>query len=323
MYDVCALGELLVEFTPAGVSADGNPLYEQHPGGAPAIAAACVSRLGKASAYIGKVGSDSFGEALKSTLASFGVEVKGVKTTGFYPTTMAFVTLREDGERQLEFFRNNTADLRLTPGEVDLSLIDDAKVFCFGSVSMTGEPCCSATFAAAEHAKNAGKVVFFDPNLRLSLWESEIVARDSVLRGMQYADVLKVSEEELSFLTKGMNLHDGALTMLKRHNLDAVIVTRGKKGAYCLTLSYELSVPAYRVRTVDTAGAGDAFLGGFLYRMLEFGKHPDKLSIAEMMVCLDFASAVGAMTTASRGTMPALPTLEQVYECMRNTVKLS
>lgn len=322
MYDICALGELLIDFTPAGVSADGNPLFEQNPGGAPANVAACIARLGKTSAYIGKVGADSFGTALKNMLASFGVEAKGVKTTSFYPTTMVFVTLNENGERSFEFFRNNTADLRLTPGEVDMGLIDDAWVFCFGSVSMTGEPCCSATFAAAEHAKKAGKVVCYDPNLRLSLWESEVVARDCILRGMQYADILKVSQEELSFITQGMNLHDGALTMLKRHNLDAVIVTRGEKGAYCLTLSYELSVPAYHVNTVDTTGAGDAFLGGFLYRMLEFGKHPDKLTLAEMMVCLDFASAVGALTTTKRGAMPALPTLDEVYECMRKAMKV-
>lgn len=321
MYDICALGELLIDFTPAGVSAEGKPLFEQNPGGAPANVAACVARLGKSAAYIGKVGSDAFGKSLINTLSSFGVEVKGVKTTAFYPTTLAFVTLDENGERSFNFFRNNTADLRLTPGEVDMSLIDEAQVFCFGSVSMTGEPCCSATLAAAEYAKNAGKVVCFDPNVRLALWENEVVARDSCLRALQYTDILKLSLEELSFLTQGMSLHDGALTLLKRHNLDAVVVTRGEKGAYALTLSYELSVPAYQVKTIDTTGAGDAFLGGFLYRMLAFGKRPEKLSNAEMMLSLDFASAVGAMVTTRLGAMTALPTLEEVYDCMRKTVK--
>ncbi len=321
-FDVTALGELMMDFTPAGVTGQGSLLYEQNAGGAPANVAACVSRLGGTAAYIGKVGQDDFGRTLKATLAGKGVDVSGVKDTRFYPTAMAFVTLDENNARHFTFYHSNTADVRLTSGEVNLELVDDAAAFCYGSVSMTEEPSCAATLMAAEHAHQAGKLVCYDPNLRPSLWESERVARDSILRGMQYARIVKMSEDELAFLTENMALKEACRILLRQYNLMAVFVTRGKLGAYCATLSFEVQVPAYDIRVTDTTGAGDAFVGGLIYRLLRFGKRVDNLSLAEMMVCLDFANAVGSLTTTRNGVMNALPTLDEVYECMRSTPKI-
>ncbi len=322
MFDVTALGELIMDFTPAGISEFGSPLFEQNPGGAPANVAACITRLGGTAAYIGKVGQDAFGRALKENLFSRGVDVSGVKDTRFYPTALAFVLPDQTGGRTQTFYHSGTADVRLTASEVDLSLIDRARAFCYGSVSMTDEPACTATMTAADHAKRGGKLVCYDPNLRPALWESERVARDSILRGMQFAQLLKLSKAEFDFVTGGLSLEEGCRSLLRDFNLAAVVVTLGEKGAYCATFSYDVHVPAYDIAVLDTTGAGDAFVGGLLYRILRFEKPIDRLSLAEMMVCLDFATAVGSMTTTMRGAMNALPTIDQVFECMRNTPKI-
>ncbi len=322
MLDVTALGELIMDFTPAGISEFGSPLFEQNPGGAPANVAACVTRLGGSAAYIGKVGQDAFGRALKENLASRGVDVSGVKDTRFYPTALAFVLPDQGGGTTQTFYHSSTADVRLTEGEVDLGLIDAARAFCYGSVSMTDEPSCTATMTAAEHAKQADKLVCYDPNLRPTLWQDERVARDSILRGMQYAHLLKLSKTEFEFVTGNLPLEQGCRSLLRDYNLTAVVVTLGEKGAFCATLSYEIYVPAYSIAVLDTTGAGDAFVGGLLYRILRFEKPLDRMSLAEMMVCLDFATAVGSMTTTMRGAMNALPNIEQVYECMRSTPKI-
>ncbi len=322
MFDVTALGELIMDFTPAGISEFGSPLFEQNPGGAPANVAACVTRLGGSAAYIGKVGQDAFGRALKANLSSRGVDVSGVKDTRFYPTALAFALPDPTGGTVQTFYHSSTADVRLTEGEVELSLIDNARAFCFGSVSMTDEPACTATMTAAGHAKQLGRLVCYDPNLRIPLWENERVARDCILRGMQYAQLLKLSRAEFEFVTGGLRLEHGCRSLLKEFNLTAVVVTLGEQGAYCATLSHEVHVPAYNIPVLDTTGAGDAFVGGLLYRILRFDKPLDRLTLAELMVCLDFATAVGSMTTTMRGAMNALPTIEQVYECMRNTPKL-
>lgn len=323
MYDVTALGELIMDFTPAGISEFGSPLFEQNPGGAPANVAACVARLGGGAAYIGKVGEDAFGRAMKESLKSRGVDVSGVKDTRFYPTALAFLLPEPDGGTRQSFYHSSTADVRLTASEVDLGLIDSARAFCYGSVSMTDEPACTATLEAARYAHAAGKLCCYDPNFRPTLWQDQRVARDSILRGMQYASLLKLSRSEFAFVTQGAALEQGCKSLLREYNLTAVVVTLGDQGAFCSTLSYDVHVPAYRIAVLDTTGAGDAFVGGLLYRILRFEKPLDRVSLAEMMVCLDFATAVGSMTTTMRGAMNALPSIEQVYECMRSTPKMT
>lgn len=321
MFDCVAMGELMVDFTPAGISEEGRQLYERNAGGAPASVSACVARLGKTSAYISKVGRDSMGEFLKSTLEGFKVNTESIKTTNYYPTSMSFVSFDEEGGRSYEYYRGSAADLMVTGSEVNTDIIKTAKVFAFGSDLLANEPSGGATLAAAECASQSGCVVCFDPNLRLGRWKREIEAKDAIARALQFVDVLKLSESELVFLTGEIGIHGGALKLLKDYNLKAVIVTMGEHGAYCLTLSYEITVPAYAISVADTTGAGDAFMGGFIYKLLEYGKDPDKLGIAEMMICLDFANAVGSMTTTRLGAMTGLPQIEEVYECMRNTPK--
>lgn len=318
MYDVTAIGELLIDFTPVGLSEQKRPLFEQNPGGAPANVLACLSRLGRATAFIGKVGADQFGYSLKATLEQVGVSTHGLVMTDTCHTTLAFVHLNDQGDRSFSFYRNPGADLLLEPGELSYNLIDDCQIFHFGSVSMTADPSRQATLAAVRYAREQGKLVSYDPNLRLMLWPSPESARIAILHAMPLADILKISEEELLFLTGESDLGRGADHLLRHYDLKLILITLGPKGAYARTRGCEAWRPAYDVKTVDTTGAGDAFTGGFLYQLLVSGKPVGALSEADLTAFLAFANATGSLATTRKGAIPALPTLGEVEDCMMN-----
>lgn len=316
MFDVVAIGEILIDFTPAGFSPQGNPIFEQNPGGAPANVLACLSKLGCSTAVIGKIGTDQFGKFLHSTLERVGVSTEGLVMTERCGTTLAFVHLSETGERSFSFYRDPGADLLLEPAELKRDVIENCCIFHFGSVSMTGEPSRSATLEAVSLAREKGKVISYDPNLRLRLWSSPTVAKTEILAAMPWADIVKLSEEELSFLTGETELESGANALLAKYDLQLVLITLGPKGAFACSKRGKAIHPAYAVTTIDTTGAGDAFTGGFLYQLIRSGKEPRELSTEELSKFLSFANAVGSLATSRKGAIPSLPDISEIEDCM-------
>ena len=317
MFDVVALGESLIDFTPSGVNELGMQLFACNPGGAPANVLAMNAKLGGKTAFIGKVGDDSFGRFLKSTMEEAGIQVSGLRLSPTANTTLAFVQLDDQGDRSFSFYRKPGADICLSREEVDQNLLKNCKIFHFGSVSLTDEPSRGATLFGAEQAKAAGAVISYDPNYRPLLWETPELAQTMMLKALPLADIVKVSEEEMELLTGETDLTTGA-KKLARHGAALVLVTLGPKGAFYYTGQASGRVPAYDVATIDTTGAGDAFLGALLFRI---GGRPleelRRLSCNEWQEIIAFSNAAGSLTTAQKGGIPAMPNREQMDACMR------
>ncbi len=301
---IVAFGELLIDFVAleSGVTVGEASGFQKAPGGAPANVAVAVARLGVPAAFIGQVGDDPFGHFLAGVLENDGVDIEGLQFSDRARTALAFVSLQADGERSFMFYRHPSADMLMTPDDVRFDVIDRAKVFHYGSITMISEPSRSALLAALRYAKENGKLISYDPNLRLSLWSSEEAAREGMLMGMDFAHVLKVSDEELDFLTG-----DEGVEALWRDDMQLILVTHGKGGVTAFTRQHSVHVPGFEVQAVDTTGAGDGFVSGLLVKLYEAGGIPENLEGA-----LRFANAVGALTTTKRGAIPALPTRDAV-----------
>ncbi|HEX9063400.1 MAG TPA: PfkB family carbohydrate kinase [Clostridia bacterium] len=317
MLDVTALGELLIDFTPSGFSKEGNALFEKNPGGAPANVLACISRLGGTAAFIGKVGDDIFGHFLEEVLRKHGIETRGLKFSKEAKTTLAFVELDNKGDRSFSFYRNPGADTLLEPSDIDVELIKSSKIFHFGSLSLTDEPSKSATLAAIKTARESGCILSYDPNLRPALWKSQNDAKENISSLLGYADILKVSEEELEFLTGGNGLDKGSLKLCKSYGIKIILVTRGPEGCYYRFEDVTGESPAFRdVNTVDTTGAGDAFLGGFLHSFLYGGGKFEGLTKDSLAGMVEFANAAASLSTSKKGAIPAMPGLSDVHELL-------
>lgn len=304
---IVSFGEMLIDFVPtvSGVSLAEAPGFLKAPGGAPANVAIAVTRLGGKSAFVGKLGDDEFGHMLAGILKQNGVQAEGINFDKGARTALAFVTLRADGEREFMFYRNPSADMLLTPAELNLDLIRSAKVFHYGSISLIVEPCRSAHLKAMEVAKEAGALLSYDPNLRLPLWPSEEEARKQIKSIWNYADVIKVSDVELEFLTGSNKIDDESAMSLWHPNLKLLLVTLGEKGCNYYTKKFHGSVAAFHVKTVDTTGAGDSFVGALLTKIVD-----DQAILedeARLKEVLRFACACGAITTTKKGAIPALP----------------
>ncbi|MCB2214183.1 fructokinase [bacterium] len=311
--DVITLGELLIDFVPtvSGVTLVEAPAFKKAPGGAPANVAAGLSKLGVSCGFLGKVGDDAFGQFLKETLDEVGVDTSGLVFSDEARTALAFVSLRADGEREFMFYRHPSADMLYTPEEVATDLIAAAKVFHFGSISLISEPSRSATLAAVDAAHAGGLLVSYDPNLRLALWSDANAAREGMLSVWEQADLIKVSDEELAFLT-GLTEIDAAVDELWHDRLQLMVVTLGKGGSRYYTPDVRGSVPGFKVEAVDTTGAGDGFVAGLIYGLLNHSDDwQEEVRLNE--ICR-FANVVGALTTTQRGAIPALPTLAQVQQ---------
>ncbi|OWM79492.1 hypothetical protein CDL15_Pgr022904 [Punica granatum] len=313
---VVCFGEMLIDFVPtvAGVSLAEAPAFEKAPGGAPANVAVGVARLGGSSAFIGKVGDDEFGRMLANILKQNNVDNSGMRFDHHARTALAFVTLRADGEREFLFFRNPSADMLLQESELDVDLIKKAAIFHFGSISLIEEPCRSAHLAAMKIAKSSGCVLSYDPNLRLPLWPSPEFAREEIMSIWDQADVIKINEEEITFLTGGDDPNDDSVVQNKlfHPNLKLLIVTEGSQGCRYYTQDFKGRVPGVKAKPVDTTGAGDAFVGGILYRLaadLNLYKDEKKLRDA-----LFFANVCGVVTVMKRGAIPALPTKDAILK---------
>ncbi|URD99104.1 ribokinase [Musa troglodytarum] len=311
---IVSFGEMLIDFVPtvSGVSLAEAPGFLKAPGGAPANVAIAVARLGGRAAFVGKLGDDEFGRMLAAILRQNGVDDTGVTFDAGARTALAFVTLRADGEREFMFYRNPSADMLLTAAELNLDLIGQAAIFHYGSISLITEPCRSAHLKAMEVAKEAGALLSYDPNLRLPLWTSPEEARKQILSIWDEADIIKVSDVELEFLTGHDSVEDEVAAQLWRPSLKLLLITLGDKGCKYYTKDFHGAVASFTVEQVDTTGAGDAFVGALLRRIVEDPSAlQDEKKLREV---LRFANACGAITTTKKGAIPSLP---NVAEAMR------
>lgn len=320
-YDVTALGEILIDFTYAGVNADGKKIYEENPGGAPANCVSAAVKLGAKGAFIGMTGYDSFGEDVRKTLSELGVETKAMCYTREQHTTLAFVSLDEKGERSFSFCRNPGADTQLMTADLDDDLLHDSRILHVGSLSLTDEPAKSATFAAIRMVKAAGGLVSYDPNYRKALWGARNDASAEMKSLLPFANIIKVSEEELPMLLgEGITAEKGAMQLLAG-GANLVCITLGAKGVRYAAKAVDGTVfsgvvPAPEVIVVDTTGAGDSFTGGLLYRMTR-RESPLSFTKTELESDLVFANAVASLCVTKRGGIPALPLLSDVEAFMK------
>ncbi|PRQ17396.1 putative fructokinase [Rosa chinensis] len=314
---IVSFGEMLIDFVPtvSGVSLAEAPAFLKAPGGAPANVAIAVARLGGNSSFVGKLGDDEFGHMLAGILKENCVSGQGILFDQNARTALAFVTLRADGEREFMFYRNPSADMLLKPEELDLELIRSAKVFHYGSISLIVEPCRSAHLKAMEVAKDAGALLSYDPNLRLPLWPSPEEAREQIMSIWEKAEVIKVSDVELEFLTGNPNIDDESAMTLWHPNLKLLLVTLGEKGCRYYTKNFRGCVEAFHVTAVDTTGAGDSFVGALLAKIVDDQSVlDDEQRLREV---LKFANACGAITTTKKGAIPALPTEFEVLALIK------
>ena len=306
MIDVVALGELLIDFATVSTDADGYPTMAAHPGGAPANFLAALTKYGFGAALLGKVGTDTFGNLLLQTMKNAGIETKGLVQTDDVFTTLAFVTFDETGDRKFAFSRKPGADTCITFEELDLSLIDEAKVFHFGTLSLTDEPARTATQKAVAYAKTKGKLITYDPNLRKPLWKDMETAKQQLLWGLEQADLVKISDEEVEFLF-GCTPEAGADKLLDEFGVSLAMVTLGPKGAYLKNRNGSTYVQCPKVQPVDTTGAGDIFGGSAVSRLLKLGVCPKDLTVEQMHAIGSFASAAASLSTEKSGGIPSIP----------------
>lgn len=317
--DVVALGELLIDFTCEAVDAGGYPTMAAHPGGAPANFLAALSRFGAETALMGKVGDDAFGKMLLGTLQKAGIDTRGMVTTDEVFTTLAFVTLDETGNRAFSFSRKPGADTCLTEQELDLRLIDETKVFHFGTLSLTHEPARSATYRAVEYARRQGKWITFDPNLRKPLWKELDTAKEQMRWGLSQADVVKISDEEVEFLF-GMTPEEGAAHILREFGGKLVFVTCGARGCFFQNRRTSGMVPGLTgLSVVDTTGAGDIFGGSALWMLLQTDEDPAELTEAQLRKVTEFACASAGLSTTRYGGISSVPSYEQVMAVLNRT----
>lgn len=316
MLDVAALGELLIDFTCLSADADGYPTMAAHPGGAPANFLAALAKYGAKTALLGKVGDDTFGRLLLETLRRAGIETRGMIAAPDVFTTLAFVTLDARGEREFAFARKPGADTCLSFSEIDRSLIDEASVFHFGTLSLTDEPSRSATRQAVDYARSKGKLVTYDPNLRLPLWKSAAEAKEQLLWGLGQADVVKISKEEVHFLF-GFGAKDGAAYICENFPVKLVFVTCGADGCYfrnARAAGWEAALPGLQV--VDTTGAGDIFGGSAVWKLLQCAAAPEELDERALRVIVSFANAAAGLSTTRPGGISSIPEYEEVLRAI-------
>ena len=315
MYDVTALGELLIDFAPRGTDAAGYPTMAANPGGAPGNFLAALNAYGRKTAFLGKVGEDAFGRLLVNTMQEAGIETKGIAMDPDVFTTLAFVTLDDRGDRSFSFARKPGADTRLRWEEVDKILIEDARVFHFGTLSLTDEPVRTTTRKAVAWARQAGKWISFDPNLRKPLWRREEEAAQQILWGLHQADVVKISDEEVAFLWN-CGPEEGAEKLLKEFDVSLAMVTMGAGGALLKTAWAECTVSCPGVSPVDTTGAGDIFGGSAVARLLELDKPFDGLTEADLAYIGRYAVTAASLSTETPGGIPSIPDKETVLKRM-------
>ncbi len=312
-YDVVALGELLIDFTVNGTSPQGNPVYEANPGGAPCNVLSMLTKLGRKTAFIGKVGQDIFGIRLRNVLEEAGIDTSCLVTDDTARTTLAFVETFMDGDRDFSFYRNPGADMMLTEEEVDAAMLKDTEIFHFGTLSMTHEGVRNATKKAVAAAKEAGAVISFDPNLREPLWNSLKEAREQIAYGLSQCDFLKISDNEIQWFTGEEDFDAGISKLRSRYDIPLIVLSMGKEGsrAYYKDIRVE-AAPFLQERTIETTGAGDTFGGCCLHYVRQYGLHNmNRERLKDMLV---FANAAASVITTRKGALRVMPGEDEIRE---------
>ena len=312
MVDITAVGEILIDLTQSGVNEQGIPRFDANPGGAPANLAVAASRLGASTAFIGKVGQDSFGDSLRGCLAENGVDIAGMVVDPVQHTTLAVVSLDPSGERHFSFYRDPSADVNLNAEEISTEQLKNTRFLHFGSVILTAEPARSATLYAARAAKEMGAAISYDPNYRASLWCDEETAVERMLEPLPLVDVLKVSDEELPLLTGRSDLEAGTAQLAEK-GISLILVTLGPNGAFYRFRGKTGLIPGVPCKVGDTNGAGDTFFGAALSQLARL-ESLDALSIPELERIVALANKAASITTSRHGAIPAMPTLEEVLD---------
>lgn len=314
MADFYALGELLIDFTPAGKTPAGIPIFEQNPGGAPANVAVQAARLGVSAGFIGKVGQDMFGTFLRDTLVKQNVDVENLHFSNDTATSLAFVQLSESGDRDFSFYRNPGADTQITFDEVNKDALANAKVLCFGSLLLTAEPGRTAVPQIVSYAREHGAITAYDPNWRAPLWPNAEAGIHAMKSLLPLSDVVKASDEEIEMLTGCTEIEAGAKEFFKL-GVQAAVITRGAKGCVVCTPKTTLTLNTYDTKVVDTTGSGDSFFGAFLTKLMETGKPVSEINEAELRDAADFANAAGSVCATKKGAIPALADRELIETC--------
>jgi fructokinase len=315
MFDITAFGELLIDYTPAGKSPSGMDLFEQNPGGAPANVLVCASKLGKKTAFIGKIGADMQGDFLRKTLKDAGVHTGGLISDGNFFTTMAFVSLSQNGERSFAFARKPGADTQIRKEDVDLSIIRNSRIFHFGSLSFTDSPARETTLFALEEAKKRNCLISYDPNYRPLLWKTRGQAMEQMRSVLPFVDAIKLSDEETELLTGFADPGEAAKRLIGS-GIKIAAVTLGKDGVLIATEDGSATIPGHKVEAVDTTGAGDAFWGAFLYSLSGLGD----LSFSKVCEIAKFANAAAACCVKKRGAIPAMPRLRDIEKILERRI---
>ena len=314
-YDVIALGELLIDFTMNGQSEQGNNMFEACPGGAPCNVLALLNKMGKKTAFIGKVGKDQFGTLLRDTITEAGIDASNLMVDENVNTTLAFVHTFPDGDREFSFYRNPGADMMLTADEVNPEVVKDTKVFHFGTLSMTHEGVREATKKAVETAKANGCLVSFDPNLRPPLWSSLDLAKEQMEYGFGKCDILKISDNEIQFVSGKEDYDEGIAYLQETYNIPLILLTMGKDGSRAYYKGMCVERPGFSVKAIETTGAGDTFCGSSLNYLVEHDF--ENLTEEQLGEMLTFANAAAALVTTKKGAIKAMPVKEEVLELIQ------
>lgn len=315
LYDVTALGEMLIDFTMNGQSEQGNNMFEACPGGAPCNVLAMLNKLGRKTAFIGKVGEDQFGRLLKDTIEELGIETKGLILDQDIHTTLAFVHTFPDGDREFSFYRKPGADMMLSEEEVDYDMIRQSRIFHFGTLSMTDEPVRSATKKALDVAKEAGCLITFDPNLRPPLWDSLEEAKKQMEYGFRYCDVLKISDNEIQFISGMEDYDDGIHYLQEKYQIPLIFLTMGKEGSRAYYKDMRVERDGFQVKAIETTGAGDTFCGCAIHGVLTHGL--EGMTEEVLGDILTYANAGAALITMKKGAIRSMPDPEKVTELIK------
>ena len=314
-FDVVALGELLIDFTENGISSQGNPIFEANPGGAPCNVLAMLQKLGKKTAFIGKVGSDMFGSQLTEIVKAAGIDVTGLVSDKSVSTTMAFVHTLPDGDREFSFVRDPGADMMLRKDEIDVDIVSSAKIFHFGTLSSTHEGVREATRYGVDIAKESGALISFDPNLRPPLWNSLEDARREIEYGFEKCDILKISDNEIEFMTGSTDYDKAVRELMEKYHIKLAFATLGKNGSRAYYGDMQVEFGGFDVDTIETTGAGDTFCGSALNFILEHDINA--LTENDLKELLAFANAAAAIITTRRGALKVMPEKKEILDLLR------
>ena len=316
-YDVTALGELLIDSTSSGISPQGNPLFEANPGGAPCNVLAMLQKLGKRTAFIGKVGKDIFGKMLREKVLGTGIDISGLAEDEQVNTTLAFVQTLEDGDREFSFYRNPGADMMLTIQDIKENLIRESRIFHFGTLSMTADGVEAATKRAIAVANESGCLISFYPNLRPPLWSSEEKAKEKIAYGLGVCDILKISDNEIEFMTGTTDIDAGIEQIRSQYNIPLIFATLGKEGSKAYYKDLCVFVKGFaNPDTIETTGAGDTFCANALNFVLEHGI--DNLTEEDLLELLTYANAAASIITTRKGALCVMPDKEEIDLFLKN-----